>query len=55
MLALDKDQRVVDGGVSDRTASQVKTSNQDEAESEMREMLEALARRTGEGGADTKH
>jgi hypothetical protein len=45
---------VVDGGVSDRTAQDITTTNQDEAERELREMLEALAKRTGEGGA-TKH
>jgi hypothetical protein len=49
VLALDKDRRVVDGGVSDRTATQVST--EDSAAEEMRQMLDALARRTGSDAA----
>jgi uncharacterized membrane protein YgcG len=47
VLALDKDQRVVDGGVSDRTTTAVTGGGA--AADEMRVMLDALAKRTAEG------
>jgi hypothetical protein len=48
VLAAEKDERVNTGGVSDRTASGIDDAdtNREEAEREMLEMLEALARRT---------
>jgi hypothetical protein len=47
VLAAEKDERVITGGVSDRTAAAVGTTSDEAAAREMREMLDALAKRTG--------
>jgi hypothetical protein len=53
-LGAQKDQRVVDGGVSDCTTTAVMVDDEAAAR-EMRDMLDALARRMGQDGAATKH
>jgi hypothetical protein len=55
VLALDKDQRVVDGGVSDRTESDAQITTRDEGREELQRMMDALARRTSAPDSSTKH